>query len=152
MYLGSSKNSSLNNMFPSMISIVIIIIGLLSFISMINFNLTPSMELLDEKSVTVEGFDMMKKSEGASAMADGFCESHKGDRAKLQQSCSELTKENCMATSCCVYAKMKGEEKCHSGDEHGPTFRRDDNGKTHDIDYYYYKNKCFGEKCPSDTK
>ncbi len=39
---------------------------------------------------------------------------------------------------------MHGEEKCHSGDEHGPTFRRDNNGKTKKIDYYYFKNKCFG--------
>jgi hypothetical protein len=147
MYLGKFKN-----MVPLMISVVIIIIGLLSFISMIDLNLTPSTKLLDEKSITIEEFDMMKKSDSTSAMADGFCESHKGDRTRLQDSCSELTKDNCMATSCCVYAKMKGKEQCHSGDEHGPTFRRDDNGKTHDIDYYYYKNKCFGENCPSDTK
>ena len=73
-----------------------------------------------------------------------------GERSRLQESCNELTKKNCLATSCCVYAKMQGKEKCHSGDEHGPTFRRDEIGKTHDVDYYYFKNNCYGKECPID--
>ena len=154
MNLGISNNgsSSVNNMFPKMISITIVIIGLMAFMAMINFDFIPTKQIIevDEKTVTVEGFDIMKKSDTDVSMSKGFCESHKGERARLQESCSKLTKKNCLATSCCVYAKMQGEEKCHSGDEHGPTFRRDEIGKTHDVDYYYFKNNCYGKECPTD--
>ena len=43
--------------------------------------------------------------------------------------------------------KMEGVEQCHSGDINGPTFKRDKNGKTNNIDYYYFKNKCIGTGC-----
>ena len=42
---------------------------------------------------------------------------------------------------------MEGVEQCHSGDINGPTFKRDKNGKTNNIDYYYFKNKCIGTGC-----
>lgn len=155
MNLGISNydSGSLNSMFPKMISITIILVGLMAFMAMINFDFTPTKHVIEvnEKTITVEGFDVMKKSDGDAAMSQGFCESHMGERSRLQDSCSELTKSNCLATSCCVYAKMQGEEKCHSGDEHGPTFRRDEIGKTHDVDYYYFKNNCYGKECPIDN-
>ena len=67
MNLGISNNgsSSVNNMFPKMISITIVIIGLMAFMAMINFDFIPTKQIIevDEKTVTVEGFDIMKKSD-----------------------------------------------------------------------------------------
>ena len=93
-----------------------------------------------EKIVDVEGFDGLN-------LEAGFCKSHEGNRNELNKSCGELTKNSCVSTDCCVYAKMSGEEKCFSGDEHGPTFRRNSDGKTYDVDYYFFKDKCFGNGC-----
>jgi len=138
MDLGSSSTNSFNNLFPLMISLAIVIIGLMVFFAIIKFNLLPKKTQTVDKIVDIESFD---------TMAQGFCKSHEGNKTKLQTSCSELLKDNCVATSCCVYAKMDGEEKCHAGDQNGPTFKRDSNGKTRDIDFYYFKNKCFGTGC-----
>jgi hypothetical protein len=138
MDLGSSNMSSLKRMFPIMISLAIVMIGIMVFFSIINFDLLPIKTSKIEKIVEIEAFD---------TMGPGFCKSHEGNTSKLQDSCSELLKDNCVATSCCVYAKIEGEEKCHAGDKNGPIFRRDNNGKTKDIDYYYFKNKCYGVGC-----
>lgn len=125
---------------PQMLSVAIIIIGLMVFFSIIEFNLSSVRVLQVEKMVDViETFNNN----------DGFCKTHEGNRNKLEKSCSELTKDNCLATSCCVYAKIDGTVQCHSGDINGPTFKRDDNGKTKNIDYYYFRNKCFGNGCKS---
>jgi hypothetical protein len=125
------------------LSVGIFILGLMVFFSIIDFDLTPVEDKHIEKVVDIEAFDSMTST--------GFCKSHEGDRKSLQESCSKLTKDNCLATSCCVYAKMKGKEQCHSGDQHGPTFRRNENGKTHDIDYYYFRHKCYGNGCPKEN-
>jgi hypothetical protein len=132
--------STLNILGPHMISVSIIIIGLIVFFAMIEFNLNPVRDVYIEKQVDIEAFDNKDSTVG-------FCKSHEGDRSKLQKSCSKLTRDNCLATSCCVYAKMDGIEQCHSGDINGPTFKRDPNGKTNNIDYYYFKNKCIGDGC-----
>ena len=127
---------------PSALSVSILIIGIMVFFSIIGFDLTPVEDKQIEKVVDIEAFDSMAST--------GFCKNHEGDRKSLQESCSKLTKDNCVATSCCVYAKMKGKEQCHSGDIHGPTFRRNEQGKTHDIDYYYFRHKCYGDGCPKE--
>src|SRR6056300_425034 len=103
---------------PSALSVAILILGLMVFFSIIGFDLTPVQDKQIEKVVDIEAFDSMAST--------GFCKSHEGDRKSLQESCSKLSKDNCLATSCCVYAKMQGKEQCHSGDQHGPTFRRNE--------------------------
>lgn len=123
------------------ISVAIIIIGAITFFAMIKFDLTPVKNSHVEKIVDIEGF---------SSMEEGFCKSHEGDQNKLNESCGTLQKDNCLATSCCVYAKMNGDTKCYAGDKNGPTFRRNSDGKTYDIDYYYFRNKCFGKDCPKE--
>jgi hypothetical protein len=75
---------------------------------------------------------------------DAFCESLRGSSGSLDESCNRLTKDNCNDTNCCVW---KSPGKCVAGNANGPTFNTDSNGKTHHIEYYYYKNKCYGEKC-----
>ena len=124
---------------PPALSIAVIIIAIMVFFSIIDFDLTPIQDKQIEKVVDIEAFDNIAST--------GFCKNHEGDRKKLQESCSKLTKDNCVSTSCCVYAKMQGKKQCHSGDQHGPTFRRNENGKTHDIDYYYFRHKCYGDGC-----
>ena len=137
------NSDTMNKLGPQSLSVAILILGLMVFFSIIGFDLTPVEDKQIEKIVDIEAFDSMA--------ATGFCKNHEGDRKSLQTSCSKLTKDNCLATSCCVYAKMNGTEQCHSGDQHGPTFRRNENGKTHDIDYYYFRHKCYGDGCPKDN-
>jgi len=129
---------------PSILSVAIIIIGSMVFFSIIGFNLNPVQDKQIEKIVDIEAFNGIENS----PEAQGFCKSNIGNSVKLQESCSSLIEDNCRATSCCVYADIEGTEQCHAGDIHGPTFRRDENGKTKNIDYYYFRNKCYGQGCP----
>jgi hypothetical protein len=126
---------------PQVLSVSIIMIGLIVFFAIIELKMTPIKDVQVQKVVNIEGFDNNANND------NGFCKTHEGDRNKLQESCSEMTKDNCLATSCCVYALMDGKEQCHSGDINGPTFKRDENGKSKNIDYYYFRNKCIGKGC-----
>ncbi len=76
--------------------------------------------------------------------SDAFCENHLGSSGTLDESCGKLTQDNCNTTSCCVWTSTN---KCMAGNETGPTFNTDSNGKTKDLDYYYFQNKCYGAKC-----
>lgn len=137
------ETEKIGNLLPAILIVFVIMIGMIVYFDMIGIDLTSMKNTNIEKIVEVEGFDTVKLD-----LETGFCNSHEGNSSKLNKSCGELTKNSCMATDCCVYAKMNGEEKCYSGDKHGPTFRRNENGKTYDIDYYYFKNKCYGKDCP----
>ena len=88
-----------------------------------------------------------QKYEGLSLMNSEFCESHRGNSVKLNESCGKLTENNCNDTSCCVWTSKK---KCMAGTATGPTFNSDKNGKTIPLDYYYFENKCYGSKCPNN--
>jgi hypothetical protein len=77
--------------------------------------------------------------------SDAFCESHRGSSGALDESCGKLTQTNCNSTSCCVWTS---ENKCMAGGQGGPTFNSDTKGKTKQLDYYYFQNKCYGDKCP----
>lgn len=91
----------------------------------------------------MEGFEnednpiMMNKS-------DAFCESYRGSSGSLDDACGKLTQTNCGSTSCCVWTSDK---KCVAGGEGGPTFNSDTKGKTKQLDYYYFQNKCYGTTC-----
>ena len=67
----------------------------------------------------------------------------------MNTQCGKLTRKNCNATSCCV---LTSEQKCLAGNADGPTFNTNNNGKTINLDYYYYQNKCYGDKCPGKIK
>ena len=83
---------------------------------------------------TYENFDntdddlLMNKEEA-------FCEHHKGKSLELEKTCGKLTHKNCNSTSCCVWNTM--DTKCVAGNENGPTFNTDSNGKTLSTDYYH---------------
>ena len=75
---------------------------------------------------------------------DAFCETHSGSSGSLDESCGKLTQSNCNDTKCCVWTSAN---KCAAGNEKGPTFNTNASGKTKQLDYYYFQNKCYGEKC-----
>lgn len=76
--------------------------------------------------------------------SDAFCENKRGASGELDKSCRTLTRDNCTTTSCCVWTS---DDKCVAGGADGPTFNSDEKGKTIDLDYYYFKEKCFGKGC-----
>ena len=75
----------------------------------------------------------------------GFCNANVGNSNSLNQKCQQLTSDNCKSTSCCVWTS---EQQCVAGKSDGPTFNTNKHGKTQILDYYYFENKCYGEKCP----
>lgn len=95
----------------------------------------------------------------------GFCGLHQGNSDDLEESCRKLSENVCSSTSCCVYMiAKKGVQGginrqnnnneyrggvCVSGNQSGPTYHTNNDGTTRDIDYYYYKGKCYGTNCPS---
>ena len=124
--------------------IVFLIISLIVFINSIGLNLNePSGNKKLLQMYTMEGFEdnsiIMNKS-------NAFCESHRGSSGALDESCGKLTQTNCNSTSCCVWTS---ENKCMAGGQGGPTFNSDTKGKTKQLDYYYFQNKCYGDKCPN---
>ena len=60
---------------------------------------------------------------------------------EIEESCSKLTETNCKSVGCCVYLNN---EKCVSGNQHGPQFLSDSDGNKINVDNYYFKNKCYG--------
>jgi hypothetical protein len=125
--------------------IALLIIALIVFMNTIGINLNMKeqpKELL--QVVTIEGLENSIKTG-----ADAFCESYKGSSGGLNSACGNLTNKNCNVTSCCV---LTSDKKCVAGNASGPTYNTDNNGKTINLDYYYYKNKCYGNKCPDKIK
>ena len=126
---------------------VLLFFALIVFINSTGLNLNskqPSKKLL--QVVTLEGLTNSKP--GVSIIvnkSDSFCQHHVGSSSTLQESCGKLTENNCNSTSCCVWTSNN---KCLAGKANGPTFNTDSNGKTKNLDYYYYQNKCYGAKCP----
>jgi hypothetical protein len=89
---------------------------------------------------TVKPVVLEKPNDGLSEIT-GFCNPSKFTPSDINNKCSQLTKENCNVTGCCVY--LNG-NKCVGGDKNGPTFLSDGKGKLLNVDYYYYKNQCYG--------
>ena len=75
--------------------------------------------------------------------AESLCGCAHGDLDTLNTQCGMLTEFNCKRVGCCVYTS---ENKCVAGNITGPTAEYAAN-----IDYYYYKNKCYGNNCPKSS-
>lgn len=95
------------------------------------------------KEIVIENMGNMDVSLSADKY-DNFCEVNRGNGKKLEESCNNLTKENCNKVSCCVHINGS---KCVAGSKNGATYRTEKNGDKISVDYYYYKNKCAGN-CP----
>ena len=129
-------------------------LGTMVFFSMKNIDLKPSVNSSGEnKMVDIEAFDNNKNKENdgdkdeKNTPADHFCEDMKGKSHELETHCNSFTEQSCKYSSCCVYASIDGTEKCMAGGADGPTYGRNDDGTMKNIEYYYYKNKCYGDKC-----
>ena len=131
--------------------IIFLFLSLIIFINSIGMKLhdAPTNKTLLQV-VTIEPFTETNDNDilGSIAMnkSDAFCEIHAGSSGTLEESCGKLTKNNCSSTSCCVWTS---DNKCLAGNQGGPTFNSNKNGKTRELDYYYFQNKCYGTKCPS---
>jgi hypothetical protein len=122
--------------------VVFLILSLIAFINSIGLTLEqPEIPKKLLKVVTIEGLDNQIPTSGSKA----FCDTHSG--FDLEQSCEKLTKYNCGLTSCCVWTS---DNKCKAGNQSGPMFNSDNKGKTKPLDYYYFQNKCYGDKCPNN--
>ena len=127
--------------------IIFIIFSLIIFLKSfgINFNEVMKPKKLLE-FVTIEGLELQEKQPLSSPIgingSDAFCDYHKG--FNLETSCNKLTKNNCNSTKCCIWTS---DAKCKAGNQEGPTFNSNKKGQTMSLDYYYYQNKCYGEKC-----
>ena len=123
--------------------IFFIILSVIIFIKSIRMNFyeaNQSKELV--KVITLEG---MKNNPLTTDSSKAFCETNKG--FNLETSCNKLTKYNCGLTSCCIWTS---DNKCKAGNKNGPLFNSDSKGKTIPLDYYYFQNNCYGEKCPNN--
>ena len=124
---------------------VFIFISLILFTNIIGFKLNYNVPKKLLQVITMENFNNNETNIILpSAKGDAFCETHRGYSGTLDNSCNNLTKKNCNSTSCCVWTN---DNKCVAGGIQGPTFNSDINGKTKKLDYYFFQNKCYGEKC-----
>jgi len=119
--------------------VAFLILSLIVFVNSIGLNLNdPETTKKLLQVVTIEGLKSQIPTSGSKA----FCDMHSG--FDLENSCEKLTKYNCGLTSCCVWTS---DNKCKAGNKSGPTFNSDSKGKTQPLDYYYFQNQCYGEKC-----
>lgn len=125
--------------------IVFLILSVIAFINTLGLNLNeePRQKKLLQV-VTVEALNNLSTSIPMSK-SQAFCDVNKGSSGSLDESCGRLTRGNCDDTSCCVWTSN---QKCAAGGIDGPTFNSDTNGKTKQLDYYYFQGKCYGTKCP----
>jgi hypothetical protein len=125
--------------------IAFLILALIVFINSIGLNLneqTSPKKLL--QVVTIEGLTNSPDTSIIINKSDAFCESNRGSGGALEESCGKLTRNNCNSTSCCVWTS---DNKCASGNANGLTFNTEPNGKTKELEFYYFQNKCYGNKC-----
>ena len=123
--------------------ITFLILSLILFIKTIST--INSIETVNSNGL-IEGFNNAQSNSLIVNTGDNFCESHRGSSGTLEQSCGKLTENNCNSTSCCVWSSNN---KCVAGSIKGPTFNSESNGKTKEIDYYYFEGKCYGKNCPT---
>ena len=141
-------NENIIKYFLNVFIISLLIIALIVFMNVIGINL--NIEEQPKKLLQVVTIEGLKERETPiKTGADAFCESYKGSSGDLNTSCGKLTNKNCNATSCCI---LSSDKKCVAGNADGPNYNTDINGKTINLDYYYYQNKCYGDKCPDKMK
>jgi hypothetical protein len=130
----------------NVLKIFIVVFLILSFIVFINSIASNNLlQVVTMEGLTSSSANTMSDTNIQMNKSDAFCENHRGSSGTLDESCGKLTQGNCNSTSCCVWTS---DNKCKAGNANGPTFNTDSNGKTKDLDYYFFQNKCYGEKCP----
>ena len=117
----------------SVLLVVFFIFGVIIIANLYDWNFNPPEDKTVTDVVTYENMDNI----------GSLCDS-KNSKADIEQDCNSLTEGNCKSVGCCIYLNN---EKCVSGNQHGPQFQTDQNGERIQVDNYYYKEKCYG-KCP----
>ena len=69
---------------------------------------------------------------------NSFCNASYTSSETLNKQCNNLTEYNCKQVGCCVFTSNR---KCEAGGQNGATY-------SPNLDYYYYRTKCYGKKCP----
>lgn len=93
------------------------------------------------KSTLLPSFTILNKKTTHSTI----CDEYRYQPNRLENACNNLDNNVCKMTDCCV---SLGGSKCVAGNEQGPTMKNNySNYLVKDRDYYYYKNKCYGN-CP----
>ena len=82
-----------------------------------------------------------------SEFKEDICAKYGNNFETLTKKCEELSGENCKLTDCCV---LLNGTKCVAGSLSGPIFLTE-NGVEVDQNYYYYKDKCYGNCESADT-
>ena len=141
--ISSTISKNTQSFLPSVILVVVLMLGTIVFFSLAGIDLLPNTKVVHSKVVTVESFD----NKVPNLPKDNFCDEMKGKSDELEAHCNSFTKNSCLFSSCCVFASIDGKEQCMAGDKHGPTFKRNEDGTSKDVDYYYFKNICYGDKC-----
>lgn len=108
-----------------------------------NENLNQNDEVNNDNTENDENED-----DGVDDDSTQFCKVNEGQSHVLEEKCNSLQKDSCKAASCCVLANYSGgKSKCVAGSKLGPTYLSDDKLNLHEIDNYYYQNKCYGKNC-----
>lgn len=77
-----------------------------------------------------------------------FCKVNEGETHIIEEKCNTLHSDSCKSASCCVLAHLQnGKTKCMAGSKFGPTYLTDEDASEHNLDKYYYLQKCYGETC-----
>lgn len=106
--------------------------------------------LTTKKEIIVENMENNEKNnnkEDNKTYVSDFCKKLEGKTHEIEKMCEKEDPELCKHRSCCVLAGIGNTEKCVAGSKLGPTYHTDDNGKDINYEYYYYKNKCYGNNC-----
>jgi hypothetical protein len=129
------------------ITLVILIIGSIVFFSMIGLDFNdkhPMSSKSIEKIITMESFQStLIDEENANDDANRvpLCD-NKSSLVEINERCKKISSgTNCKNSNCCIWLNDKS---CVGGSENGPTYYTDDNKSEINVDYYYYKNKCYG--------
>jgi hypothetical protein len=126
--------------FLNILIVVFMFFTFLTFIQLmhLNFNTTQTDSKVAEDVVleTIKNMNMTP--------SDAFCQSYLGKSNLLEEGCSRLNKNQCLQTNCCIYTDLF---KCSAGTVEGPTYKTNVDGEFISNDYYYYRNKCYGN-CP----
>ena len=162
--------SFLNDNYKYIAIIIIIVVGLLVYISFNNINLNKPTNKKLIQTVTVETFvndSDLKKGEDINLNTDksvlfqsnsatinskketdidfdgarSFCENYRGNSGELNKAAADLTDDNCKTSACCVLVQGQNGNTCMAGDANGPTFKKDSNGNLISMDAYYYQGK-----------
>ena len=81
-----------------------------------------------------------------------ICAKYDGKSHLQQTHCNSLADSVCRVSSCCILAHEKEQDTytCVAGNKSGAVYDESENEKGTlvpiDFDYWYYKNKCYGDK------